>query len=92
MNHNCLAVLHFLPRCIGLHCDAGKSYYVGHDKIPPKCRFPAALSIKKFGLEDIQGPRMFCSMTKCEVSNGQKSNGQNIGKHGNRSFRSSSWK
>jgi hypothetical protein len=47
---------------------------------------------KRFGLEDIPGPRMFCLMTKCVVSNGQKSNGQNIGKNGNRSFRSSGWK
>ena len=87
MNHDCDAVLHFLPRYIGFHCQVGKSYYAGYDKI-----LHQNVILNKFGLEDIPGPRMFCLMTKCEVSNGQKSNGQNIGKHGNRSFRSSGWK
>ena len=93
MNHNCLAVLHFLPRCIGFHCEVGKSYYAGHDKIPHQnVDSRQHYRSKRFGLEDISGPRIFCLMTKCEVSNGQKSDGRNIGKYGNRSFRSSGWK
>jgi hypothetical protein len=45
-----------------------------HTKINPRQHYRS----KRFGLEDIPGPRMFCLMTKCVVSNGQKSNGQQI--------------
>jgi UDP-N-acetylglucosamine diphosphorylase / glucose-1-phosphate thymidylyltransferase / UDP-N-acetylgalactosamine diphosphorylase / glucosamine-1-phosphate N-acetyltransferase / galactosamine-1-phosphate N-acetyltransferase len=59
VNHNCLAVLHFLPRCIGFNREVGKSYYAGHDKIPHQINPRQHYRSKRFGLEDIPGPRMF---------------------------------
>jgi hypothetical protein len=59
VNHNCLAVLHFLPSCIGFHCEVGKSYYAGNDKDPHQnVGSRQHYRSKHFGLEDIPGPRM----------------------------------